>query len=95
MWAPYTVAVVKFYRNSMNSPLSTRTLHYHPGSNTRSIKAIKWDQGNPNLKECSLSEIIFKKGDLLEIPTDVPHCIYADPKEGCIFHELVGDFKIS
>ena len=41
MWAPYTVAVVKFYRNSMNSPLSTRTLHYHPGSNTRSIKAIK------------------------------------------------------
>ena len=30
-------------------------------------------------------------GDLLEIPAGTPHALYACPREGCVFHELIGE----
>ena len=58
-----------------------------------SIKCIQWQKGTPGDRTSGYVEKWLKPGESLEVPANTPHAVYADKEEGCIFHEVVGDFK--
>ena len=54
------------------------------------ILVSKWPltaTGEPGAREARW----LGPGDLLEIPAGTPHALHACPREGCVFHELIGE----
>mmetsp|Transcript_72869 Transcript_72869/g.207607 ORF Transcript_72869/g.207607 Transcript_72869/m.207607 type:complete len:87 (-) Transcript_72869:572-832(-) len=52
-----------------------------------SVVVTTWPEGQPGNKETK----VLKAGDLIEIPTGMPHSLCCDKEDGLQFHELVGE----
>merc|ERR1711907_1356 len=50
------------------------------------VYVSKWPTNDSSHRET----VWLRKGDLLEIPANMPHALFCDPVEGLQFHELVG-----
>ena len=83
------------FSHSSSSSLSSSSSSPRPSKAKKPPKANKsknTQQGETEHKELfgTRSSYRLKAGDLLEIPSNIPHGLVCDPKMGLQFHELVG-----